>query len=150
MSTGVQTRVIGSTLGARRDTPRSPLLRGVGVSNKCAYRRPNSNRLKGAITMKRKRPSAAIILLATAAVTLSACDNEAHATLPYINGAKVDCGGKQTLVASGSTAQAHAMTQFIGAYHQACTAQTLKYDAIGSGAGITEFLSGKTDFAGSD
>jgi phosphate transport system substrate-binding protein len=106
--------------------------------------------LKGAITMKRNRPSVAMILLAAAAVTLSACDNEAHATLPYINGAKVDCGGKQTLVASGSTAQVHAMTQFVSAYHKACSAQTLKYDAIGSGAGITEFLAGKTDFAGSD
>src|SRR4051795_13258136 len=98
MSTGVQTRVIGSTLGARRDTPSSPLLLGAGVSSKCAYRKAEIQLLKGAITMKRKRPSAAIILLATAAVTLSACDNEAHATLPYINGAKVDCGGKQTLV----------------------------------------------------
>ncbi|WP_416362278.1 phosphate ABC transporter substrate-binding protein PstS [Mycobacterium sp.] len=99
--------------------------------------------------MKHTRPSAAMSMLAAAAVALSACSN-AHATLPYASGAKVDCGGKQTLTASGSTAQSHAMTQFIDAYHKACGTQTLTYDANGSGAGISEFLSGKTDFGGSD
>ena len=100
--------------------------------------------------MKRNRSAAAISLLATGVLTLSACGNTAQATLPYVSGAKVDCGGKQTLAASGSTAQAHAMARFIAAYHQACTQQTLNYNAIGSGAGISEFLSGKTDLAGSD
>jgi phosphate ABC transporter phosphate-binding protein len=98
--------------------------------------------------MKHKR-SAAIGLLATAAMVGSACSNS-HATLAYAAGAKVDCGGKQTLIASGSTAQANAMTKFIDAYHKACSGQTLNYTANGSGAGITEFLSGKTDFGGSD
>ncbi len=95
------------------------------------------------------RTRAAVPLLAAMALALSACDN-APATLPYVSGAKVDCGGKQTLAASGSTAQAHAMTRFVSAYHKACPDQTLNYNANGSGAGITEFLSGKTDFAGSD
>lgn len=98
--------------------------------------------------MTRKQP-AVVGLLATGALVLSACTT-AQATLPYVSGAKVDCGGKQALVASGSTAQAHAMTRFIDAYHKACTQQTLNYSAIGSGAGINEFLSGKTDLAGSD
>src|SRR5947209_6073134 len=79
----------------------------------------------------------------------SACSNS-HATLAYAAGAKVDCGGKQTLIASGSTAQANAMTKFIDAYHRACPGQNLNYTANGSGAGISEFLSGKTDFGGSD
>ncbi|OBG22303.1 phosphate ABC transporter substrate-binding protein PstS [Mycobacterium sp. 852002-51057_SCH5723018] len=99
--------------------------------------------------MKHKRSAAAMSLLAAAAVAISACSNS-HATLAYAAGAKVDCGGKQTLTASGSTAQANAMTKFIDAYHKACSSQTLNYTANGSGAGISEFLAGKTDFGGSD
>jgi len=93
--------------------------------------------------------AAAISLLATAALGLSACSNS-HATLAYAAGAKVDCGGKQTLTASGSTAQANAMTKFIDAYRKACSGQTLNYISNGSGKGISEFLAGKTDFGGSD
>jgi phosphate transport system substrate-binding protein len=91
----------------------------------------------------------AIALLAAGAVVLSACTNS-HATLAYTAGAKVTCGGKQTLAATGSTAQANAMIRFTSAYAKACAGQSLNYTADGSGAGISEFLSGKTDFAGSD
>jgi phosphate transport system substrate-binding protein len=96
-----------------------------------------------------KHKRSAISLLAAAAMVSPACSNS-HATLAYAAGAKVDCGGKQTLIASGSTAQANAMTKFIEAYHRACPGQNLNYTANGSGAGISEFLSGKTDFGGSD
>ncbi|MCV7244161.1 phosphate ABC transporter substrate-binding protein PstS [Mycobacterium mantenii] len=82
-------------------------------------------------------------------MSVSAC-SDPPLSLPYTAGAKVDCGGKQTLAASGSTAQANAMTRFIEAYRQACSGQTLNYTANGSGNGITDFLAGKTDFAGSD
>jgi len=82
-------------------------------------------------------------------MVLSACSNS-HARLAYTAGAKVNCGGKQALAASGSTAEANAMTRFINAYAKACSGQTLNYTANGSGAGISEFLSGKTDLAGSD
>jgi len=99
--------------------------------------------------VKHTRSAGAISLLVTAAMVGSACSNS-HATLAYAAGAKVDCGGKQTLIASGSTAQANAMTKFIDAYHRACPGQNLNYTANGSGAGISEFLSGKTDFGGSD
>ncbi|WP_231639490.1 phosphate ABC transporter substrate-binding protein PstS [Mycobacterium sp. Marseille-P9652] len=99
--------------------------------------------------MKLNRPAAVMRLLAAGALALSACSTS-HATLPYTAGAKVECGGKQTLVASGSTAQANAMTKFIEAYHKACSNQTLNYTANGSGAGIADFLAGKTDFGGSD
>jgi phosphate transport system substrate-binding protein len=101
--------------------------------------------------MKRTRSAAATSLLAAGAVLLSACsDDDAHPTLAYAAGVRVECGGKQTLTASGSTAQANAVTQFIEAYHRACSGQTLDYTANGSGNGINDFLSGKTDFAGSD
>ena len=99
--------------------------------------------------MKHARSAVPMSLLAAAALVLSGCSN-AHATLAYAAGAKVDCGGKQTLIASGSTAQANAMTKFVDAYHRACSGQTLDYTANGSGAGISEFLSGKTDLGGSD
>jgi phosphate transport system substrate-binding protein len=104
---------------------------------------------KGTVTVKHKRSGAAMGLLAAATVVLSACSNS-HATLAYTAGAKVNCGGKQTLAASGSTAQANAMVRFTGAYAKACAGQSINYTADGSGAGISEFLSGKTDFAGSD
>jgi phosphate transport system substrate-binding protein len=62
----------------------------------------------------------------------------------------VSCGGKQTLKASGSTAQANAMARFVKAFEQACPGQTLDYTANGSGAGISEFTGNQTDFGGSD
>lgn len=99
--------------------------------------------------MKHKRSAAAVSVLAAGAIALTACSNS-PATLAYAAGAKVDCGGKQALAASGSTAQAHAMTRFVTAYTKVCAGQTLNYTANGSGAGISEFLSGKTDFGGSD
>jgi phosphate transport system substrate-binding protein len=99
--------------------------------------------------VKPNRVAAAVSLLAAGALSLSGCSND-HATLAYASGVKVDCAGKQTLTASGSTAQAYAMTKFVEAYKRNCAGQTLNYTANGSGAGITEFLAGKTDFAGSD
>jgi phosphate transport system substrate-binding protein len=62
----------------------------------------------------------------------------------------VSCGGKKTLKASGSTAQANAMARFVKAFEQACQGQTLNYTANGSGAGIGEFTGNQTDFGGSD
>ena len=64
--------------------------------------------------------------------------------------ANVCCGGKNTLKASGSTAQANAMTRFVKAYEQACHGQSLNYTANGSGAGIPEFTGDQTDVGGSD
>ena len=109
--------------------------------------------------MKPNRFGAALSVLATGALMLSACgDNNNN-----INGsgatsgsagsssaAKVSCGGKQTLKASGSTAQANAMARFVNAFEQSCSGQTLNYTANGSGAGINEFLGNQTDFGGSD
>jgi len=104
-----------------------------------------------ATNVKRIRPSAVVGLLAVAALVFSACGTEdPHDTLAYAAGAKVDCGGKKTLVASGSTAQSNAMTKFVAAFNKACPGQTLNYTANGSGAGVSDFLDGKTDFGGSD
>lgn len=92
---------------------------------------------------------AAVVLLAAAGLVFAACAKEKD--LPsYATAAKVQCGGKQALKASGSTAQANAMTRFVNAYQKACPGQTLTYTSNGSGAGVNEFLAGQTDFGGSD
>ena len=100
------------------------------------------------------RFSAVLCVLATSALVLSGCGSDNKATgAKYIVGtsaANVSCGGKQTLKASGSTAQANAMTRFVKAFEQACPGQTLNYTANGSGAGISEFTGNQTDFGGSD
>jgi phosphate transport system substrate-binding protein len=67
-----------------------------------------------------------------------------------VSQAKVNCGGKEMLKASGSTAQANAMTRFVNAFERACSGQTLNYTANGSGAGINEFVGEQTDLGGSD
>jgi phosphate transport system substrate-binding protein len=102
-----------------------------------------------ATNVKRNRPAAALSLLAAAALVVSGC-GKPHTGLAYANGSRVDCGGKQDITASGSTAQANAMKQFVDAYSKACKGQTLSYTANASGAGVTDFLAGRTDFAGSD
>ncbi|WP_203800695.1 phosphate ABC transporter substrate-binding protein PstS [Mycobacterium heckeshornense] len=102
--------------------------------------------------MKSNRFGAAFSLLG--AVMLSACgghDNAAgHSATTGTSAAKVTCGGKATLKASGSTAQENAMTRFVKAYQQSCPGHSLDYTANGSGAGISEFIGKKTDFGGSD
>jgi phosphate transport system substrate-binding protein len=79
---------------------------------------------------------------------VSACGGD-KAT-PGTSSAKVACGGKATLKVSGSTAQENAMTRFVKAYEQACPGHSVNYTANGSGAGISEFVGGQTDFSGSD
>ena len=109
--------------------------------------------------MKLKRSGAALSLLAAGAMAISACGSNNNATSTSSSGssgasstsaAKVECGGKPTLKASGSTAQANAMTRFVNAYEQACPGHTLNYTANGSGAGVSEFVGNQTDFGGSD
>jgi phosphate ABC transporter phosphate-binding protein len=101
--------------------------------------------------LKLNRFSAALCVLATGALALSGCGSDNKASSPSgSSGANVSCGGKQTLKASGSTAQQNAMTRFANAFEQACPGQTLNYTPNGSGAGISEFTGNQTDFGGSD
>ena len=100
--------------------------------------------------MKLTRYGGAVSVLAAVALVLSSCSSDTESTSTGSDAAKVECGGKQTLTASGSTAQANAMTHFVEAFEKACSGQTLNYTANGSGAGISEFASGKTDFGGTD
>ncbi len=115
--------------------------------------------------MKFNRFGAALGVLTTGALILSGCGNgrntstanggsstnaaQGSSTTTALS-VKVNCGGKNTLKASGSTAQATAMTRFVKAFEQACPGQTLNYTPDGSGAGIGEFTGNQTDFGGSD
>src|ERR1700737_2787320 len=104
--------------------------------------------------LKVNRFGAALSVLAIAVLVLSGCGSDNNATggstTSGPSAAKVSCGGKKTLKASGSTAQANAMTRFVNAFEQACPGQSLNYTANGSGAGIREFNGNQTDFGGSD
>ena len=112
-------------------------------------RLPKGNKLKF------NRSSAVLGVLTIGAMSLAGCgsDNTAsggNATTTGTSAANVSCGGKKTLKASGSTAQANAMTRFVKAFEQACPGQTLNYTPNGSGSGISEFNGNQTDFGGSD
>jgi phosphate transport system substrate-binding protein len=109
--------------------------------------------------LKLNRFGAALSVLTTGVLMLSACGNNNNNTTSQggttsgssgSSAAPVSCGGKQTLKASGSTAQANAMARFVNAFEQTCSGQTLNYTANGSGAGINEFVGNQTDFGGSD
>ncbi|MEV4437772.1 phosphate ABC transporter substrate-binding protein PstS [Streptomyces sp. NPDC049577] len=62
----------------------------------------------------------------------------------------IKCEGKGQLLASGSSAQKNAMDLWVKNFTAACKDIQVNYKATGSGAGIQEFLQGKTAFAGSD
>jgi phosphate transport system substrate-binding protein len=105
--------------------------------------------LVDASTLKSNRFRGAVCALSAAGLLLSACGSDTSRP-EYASSAKIDCGGKQALKASGSTAQANAMPLFIDAYQDACSGHTLTYTANGSGAGVSEFIGNQTDFGGSD
>jgi len=104
--------------------------------------------------LKLNRFGLALTVLAAGALVLSGCGSDNNAAggrgLTGPSSGNVSCGGKKTLKASGSTAQANAMTRFVNAFERACPGQTLNYTANGSGAGISEFNGEQTDFGGSD
>ena len=104
--------------------------------------------------MRISRFSVVPAVLTIIALVLSGCGSDKQAGAPSASwdarSAPVSCGGQKTLKASGSTAQANAMTRFVKAFEQACSGQTLNYTANGSGAGISEFTGKQTDFGGSD
>lgn len=104
--------------------------------------------------MRLNRFGAPLGILAAVALVMSGCGSDYNPTAGHTSAgqspANVSCGGKKVLKASGSTAQANAMTRFVNAFEQACPGQTLNYTPNGSGAGVTEFMGNQTDFAGSD
>lgn len=102
--------------------------------------------------MNFKRTGALVGLAALATVGLAACsDDNTEATgntAQQVDG--VECEGKSNLVASGASSQNNAMTIFANSFATTCEGQTLDYNSNGSGAGISEFVGGQTDFGGTD
>ena len=81
--------------------------------------------------MKQHNGSRAVTgLLIAGSLALSAC-TQLDTPPTYARGVKVDCGGKQNLTGSGSTAQANAMTHFITSYEESCSGKQLTYTASG-------------------
>ncbi len=66
------------------------------------------------------------------------------------NAAGITCNGSGTLTASGSTAQANAISAWAKAYQAACSGAVINYGGGGSGKGVTDLTAGSVDFAGSD
>lgn len=109
--------------------------------------------------MKIKRHMAVVGFIAAGALALTACGSDANtptgtgagngATTPT-NTASVECGGKKSLVAEGSSAQKGAMDVFVQAYAAKCAGQQLAYTPSGSGAGVKQFTGGVSDIGGSD
>lgn len=96
-------------------------------------------------------------MMAAGAMLLSACGSDNNTASSggssgsgTASASAGDCGGKKALKSSGSSAQANAMTRFVNAYETDCPGFTLNYTSSGSGAGVSEFLGGQTDFGGSD
>jgi phosphate transport system substrate-binding protein len=110
--------------------------------------------------VKIKRPIAVVGLIAAGALALSACGSDANtptstgggtgAAAAPTNSAQVDCGGKKSLVAEGSSAQKGAMDVFVQAYGAKCAGQQLAYTPSGSGNGVKQFNGGVSDIGGSD
>jgi phosphate transport system substrate-binding protein len=95
----------------------------------------------------------ALAVSAVSVAALAACgsDNNTGTSAGGEQGASgIACGGKKSLKASGASSQANAMTRFVTAYETACPGFTLNYTSSGSGAGVSEFVGGQTDFGGSD
>jgi len=64
---------------------------------------------------------------------------------------KLDSSLTGTIMAGGSSAQANAQAAWTTAYNATVSGVTINYDkSQGSGGGVTNFLSGAYDFAGSD
>ncbi|MQA07782.1 MAG: phosphate ABC transporter substrate-binding protein PstS [Pseudonocardiaceae bacterium] len=101
--------------------------------------------------MKIKRHAAVISFVAVGALALSACGTDDNSPDTNPGGqANAACNGKESLKASGSSAQANAVTRFANAYEDACQGKSLDYTSSGSGAGVKDFIGRQTDFAGSD
>jgi phosphate transport system substrate-binding protein len=104
------------------------------------------------VNLKRHGILVGATLAATLALAACGSDNNTGSSSPSggASGAtKIDCGSGK-LTAAGSTAQKNAVDAWTKAYQTACPGASIDYSANGSGAGVTAFIGGTADFAGSD
>ena len=104
--------------------------------------------------MKVKRQGRVAAISLAAALALAACgsdENTDNSSAGSTSGSSssIDCA-TGTLNASGSSAQANAMSEWIKTYQSSCSGATINYGSVGSGQGVTDFINGQTAFAGSD
>lgn len=97
-------------------------------------------------------------LAAVAALALAGCASNSNSA-PSASGspsastvtAQLDASLTGTITAGGSSAQSNAQAAWTSAYNAQVKGVTINYDkSQGSGGGVTNFLSGAYDFAGSD
>ncbi|MGV9669967.1 phosphate ABC transporter substrate-binding protein PstS [Gordonia sp. NPDC003504] len=105
--------------------------------------------------MKLSRTGAVVAAMAaSSALVLGACssnaDKDSTSAAPASAVSDIQCQGKQSLKASGSTAQANAMKIFQTSFAKTCPGSELAYGGGGSGQGVSDFNQGLTDFGGSD
>jgi phosphate transport system substrate-binding protein len=104
--------------------------------------------------VKLQRHGAVVALMAATAIMASACGSDptpaGGGNAPAGGSAAVDCSGKKSLTAEGSSAQKNAIDVFIQAYQAACAGSNVAYNPTGSGAGVKQFNAGLVDFGGSD
>ncbi|MGH3473035.1 MAG: phosphate ABC transporter substrate-binding protein PstS [Nocardioidaceae bacterium] len=88
----------------------------------------------------------------TLALAMSACSasNENGANSNPGSGGSSTSQLSGTLNGAGSTAQESAMAAWKAGFQGSNSSVTVNYDAIGSGGGVDQFLSGAVQFAGSD
>jgi phosphate transport system substrate-binding protein len=111
------------------------------------------------LTVKIKRHGAVVLGLAAAGtLLLAACGSDNNSTTPPAASgsstpaaAAIKCpSGSVNLTLSGSTAQANAISAWAKTYENACSGVNINNGLGGSGAGVTQFEAGTTDWAGSD
>jgi phosphate transport system substrate-binding protein len=100
-------------------------------------------------------------IVAVGAIALAGCSSSNSGSTPTSSSSasasagavtsKVDPSLTGTITAGGSSAQANAQAAWTSAYNAQVKGVTINYDkSQGSGGGVTNFLSGAYDFAGSD
>jgi phosphate transport system substrate-binding protein len=95
----------------------------------------------------------AAIALAGCSATPSSTSTDSPSAMPTDSAvtSKVDASLAGTITAGGSSAQANAQAAWTAAYNAQVKGVTINYDkSQGSGGGVTNYLSGAYDFAGSD
>lgn len=106
--------------------------------------------------MKFKNAAAVGAVALATALTLSACSGGASGSgtpdASTTQGSTIDYGSlKGTVTAGGSSAQANAQAAWTAAFQAQANGVTINYDkSQGSGGGVTNWLNGSYDFAGTD
>jgi phosphate transport system substrate-binding protein len=99
------------------------------------------------VTLHLHRITVGLSAATLAVLALTACGTDSNNPSPSGSGA--NCA-KGSILASGSSAQANAMSEWIKGYGGQCSGATVNYQSVGSGAGVQAFIDGSTAFGGSD